>query len=111
MKRLALIILVAAVGLLVAGCAMEKSYYVIIGDSSTGMCEQVTTSNGDIRSTITAAGYKEGTCAVQGFGGSHYCTYSTGSGTESYDISIYWGSSFSASDIQTACTSAGWTYY
>lgn len=111
MKRLVLISLVVAVVLLVAGCAFNKSYYYVFGDASTGMCEQVTTNDSDIQNIVTTAGYSLGTCAAQGFGGSHYCTFSAGSGTTAYDVSIYWGTSFTATDIESACTGAGWTYH
>jgi len=112
MKRAVLIVLAVAVVLLVAGCAMDKSYYYIAGSTSTGMCEQVTTNDSSIENQLTVAGYGVGTCAAHGFSGSHYCTTSYGSGTTGYDISIYWGTSYSTpADIQTACNLMGWTYH
>jgi hypothetical protein len=112
MKRKVLIVLAVAAVLLVAGCAFDKSYHVLSGDSSTGMCMQVTSNNSDIQNALTLAGYQDGTCAANGFSGAHYCTYSAGSGTTSYDISIYWGTSYAtAAAVETACTQMGWTYH
>jgi hypothetical protein len=111
MKRAVLIVLAAAIVLLFAGCAFEKTYHFVSGDTITGMCEQVTTNNSDIQNSLVMAGYTEGTCAAQGFGEAHYCTYTTGSGATSYEIAIYWGSDYDPAAIESACTTSGWTYH
>lgn len=111
MKRIVLIGIVMAAVLFIAGCALESSYYISVGDTSTGFCYQVTTNNSDIKSALTSAGYVQGTCAGQGFADAHYCTYSAGSGSTMYEISVYWGTSLTPTDIQTACSGSGWTYH
>jgi len=111
MKRSVLAIIIAAVVLVVAGCAFQTPYFVAFGDAITGMCEQVTTNDSALKSDLESAGWEQGSCADNGFAGTHYCTTTDISGTTSYEISIYWGSSFTPTDIQTVCTSSGWTYH
>jgi hypothetical protein len=112
MKRVLGLLVVLAVVLLVAGCAQNKTYYLTAGGTVNGYCEEVSSNNTNIQNALTLAGYTLGTCASQGFSTSgHTCAFSFGSGTTSYDITEYWGSSVPSSTIQSACTLAGGTYH
>jgi hypothetical protein len=112
MKRVLLVLVIAAVLLFAGGCSFLKTYYYAFGDAATGFCEQVTTNDGATQSDLVTGGFTEGTCSANGFATSHYCTTtSTTYGSGSVSISIYWGTSISPTDIQTACTSSGWTYH
>jgi len=111
MKRIIFALLATSLVLAVAGCAFEKSYYLASGGTVDGFCYQVTTNVSGIQRDLTTAGWVVGTCDDAGFVSSNYCTYTETSGTESYEISLYWGSSYDPAEIETACTSSGWTFH
>jgi hypothetical protein len=111
MKRLVIFVLAAVAVLLIAGCAPLKSYYFAVGNTVTGDCLQVTTADPELQNSLVGAGYLEGTCAAQGFQGTHYCTYNAAAIEGGYEISVYWGTDYDATEIETTCTSAGWTFY
>ncbi len=112
MKRVVGLLVVLAVVMLLGGCAIDKVYYLTLGGTVNGYCEEVSTNNATIENELTLAGYTLGTCSSQGFNTSgHSCAFSFGSGSTSYDVTEYWGSSYSASTIQSACSLAGGTYH
>lgn len=92
MKRILGLLVVSAFVLIVAGCAFDKTYYYQFGGAASGFCEEVVTNNSTIESDLSLIGYSLGTCASAGFSGG-YCSYSYGSGTTTYTINEYWGTS------------------
>jgi hypothetical protein len=112
MKRALGLLVMAALVLLVAGCAVEKTYYYTMGGTVNGFCEEVITNNADIQNALSASLFVEGTCAAQGFSTSgNTCTFSAGTGSTTYDIVEYWGSAVVPTYIQSACTMVGGTYH
>jgi hypothetical protein len=111
MKRALGILLIIGLVTLLAGCGLfDKHYYFAYGDSTSGYCYQVDTSDSNLESYLAASIYTEGTCADHGFGTSHSCSISASYNGMSYDETVYYGSTWITSASQTACTSAGGTY-
>jgi len=104
MKRVICVLVAVAAVLFIAGCSFEKTYFVAAGTGTNSYCMEVVTSSSNIENVLTLAGYKEGTCAANGYGSAHYCSITAGTGADSYTINEYWGSSIDASIIQSACT-------
>lgn len=111
MKRGILLLVILGAVLLIAGCSFDKTYYwaVSVG-SGYGYCEEVTTNDSNTQDSLTTGGFKEGTCASQGYSGTHCEFTGTSTGGKTYTIDEYFeGTYYTSSVIATACTAAGGT--
>ena len=105
MKRVICVLVAIAAVLFVGGCAFEKTYYYAVSFGGLSFCEEVVTNDTSISDSITTSGFKEGTCAANGYGSTHYCSISGSTGTKTYTINEYYSSSLTdLSTFQAACT-------
>jgi hypothetical protein len=111
MKRVVYLLVVLIAVLLVSSCAFLKTYYVTSGDTVNGSCLEFSTSNQTVANIYTLAGYTEGTCAAHGYSATHYCSYTSTSGSDIVDFKYYFGSSYTPATISSTCSAMGYTYH